>query len=91
MEVAVYSSNALVKPLIESVAKMMGVDRMFENTDKRVFYANKAGEGRRWATAHCVQGHGPADRRILSRGDHSHAHRSEELAKKIAATIGPAK
>jgi hypothetical protein len=40
MEVAVYSSNALVKPLIESVAKMMGVDRMFENTNKRVFYAN---------------------------------------------------
>src|SRR5579864_7519948 len=41
MEVWIYSSPSPVKPLNETVAKMMGIDKMFENTDKRVFYGNK--------------------------------------------------
>ncbi len=42
VEVQVFSSANPVKPISDTIAKSMGIERMFENTDKRVFYANKS-------------------------------------------------
>ena len=42
MEVAVYSSPAPVKPVMESVGKMMGIEKFIDNSATRLFYQSKA-------------------------------------------------
>lgn len=41
VEVAVYSSPAPVKPIMESVGKMMGIEKFVDNSATRVFYQAK--------------------------------------------------
>jgi hypothetical protein len=91
MEVQIYSSTSPVKPLNETVAKVMGIEKMFENTDKRIFYALKQAkvmDGRMitaWrVTVPRTGGSCFATITLTPAG-------SEDLARKIAATIGPAK
>ena len=91
MEVQIYSSVNPVKPLNETVAKVMGIERMFENTDKRVFYANKQAkvmDGRMITAWHVTvpraAGSCFATITLTPAG-------TEDLARRIAGTIGPAK
>ena len=91
VEVQVFSSPSPVRPLNERVAKAMGIEKIFENTDKRVFYADKP--------AKVITGQVIAGWHVkIPRGGGScfavitlTPAGSEDLAKKIAATIGPAK
>jgi len=41
VEVAVFSSPGAVKPIAESVGKMMGIQKFVDNTAARVFYQSK--------------------------------------------------
>jgi len=91
IEVQIYSSTSPVKPLNETVAKVMGVEKMFENTDKRVFYANKQAKvmDGRLITAWRVSvprtgGSCFATITLTPEG-------SADIARKIAATIAPTK
>jgi hypothetical protein len=91
LEVQVYSQTSPVKPLSEAVAKIMGIERLIENTDKRLFYANKPAKiaDGRTTTSWTVKvprdgGNCFATISVVPGG-------SEELVKKIAATIGPVK
>jgi hypothetical protein len=87
VEVAVFSSPGAVKPIMESVAKMMGIDRFIDNTATRVFYVAKPLTGRDGKTT--VQwtvkiprppGQCFANITVVNGGQ-------EDLVKKIAATI----
>ncbi len=91
VEVQVYSQTSPVKPLKETVAKATGIDRFIDNTDKRLFYANKPAKiaDGRTTTAWTVKvprdgGNCFATISVVPGG-------SEDLVKKIAATIGPVK
>ena len=91
VEVQVYSSPAPVKPLMDAVAKAMGIDRLIDNTAQRMFYVNKplTGKDGRTITAWTIKvprgtGNCFATITVVPGG-------SEDLVKKIAATIGPAK
>jgi hypothetical protein len=91
VEVQILSSPSPVKPLNEAVAKAMGIDKLIENTEKRLFYANKPlkiNDGRT-TTAWTVKvpregGNCFATITVVAGG-------SEDLVKKIAATIGSVK
>jgi hypothetical protein len=90
MEVAVFSSPAPVKPIMESVGKMMGVEKFVDNSATRVFYQSKAlklPDGR-MSTQWTVKvprngGNCFATITVIPGGQ-------EDAVKKIAATIGPA-
>jgi len=89
VQVAVFSSPSPVKPIMETLAKMMGIDKFVENTDKRVFYSNKPLTGRdgRTTVAWTVKvprtgGQCFATITVMPGGQ-------DDLVKKIAATIGP--
>jgi hypothetical protein len=91
MEVQVYSAPGPVKPLSETVAKMMNIEKFIDNTDQRLFYANKPAKIKdgRTVTAWTVKiprtgGNCFATITVVPGG-------SEDLVKKIAATIGPVK
>ncbi len=91
VEVQAFSSPAPVKPMMDSVAKAMGIDRLVENTAQRLFYVNKplTGKDGRTMTAWTVKvprgtGNCFATITVVPGG-------SEDLVKKIAATIGPVK
>jgi hypothetical protein len=91
VEVQIMSSAASVKPINEAVGKMMNIDKFVDNTDQRVFYVakpNKVKDGRT-VTAWTVKvprgtGNCFATITVVPGGQ-------EELVKRIAATIGPAK
>ncbi len=91
IEVQVTSSPAPVKPINETVGKMMNIDKFVDNTGQRVFYVakpNKVRDGRTitaW-TVKVPRGTGNcfATITVVPGG-------SEDLVKKIAATIGPVK
>jgi hypothetical protein len=89
VEVQVLSSPAPVKPVMESVAKMMNIEKFVENTDKRVFYANKPlklNDGRMrvgWTVKVPRTGGNCSAVITVTPGG------SEDLVKKIAATLGP--
>lgn len=91
IEVQIFSSPAPVKPLNETVAKMMNIDKLVENTSQRLFYAEKQGkvkDGRMMTgwTVKVPRGTGNcfATITVVPGGQ-------EDVVKKIAATIGPAK
>ena len=89
VEVQVLSSPAPVKPIMESVGKMMDIDRFIDNTPARVFYAGKPLKGIDgkmtvgW-TVKVPRGTGNCSAQItvVPGGQ-------EDLVKKIAATLGP--
>jgi hypothetical protein len=91
IEVQVTSSPGAVKPINESVGKMMNIDKFVDNTAQRVFYVakpNKVKDGRT-ITAWTVKiprdtGNCFATITVVPGGQ-------EDLVKKIAATIGPVK
>ena len=96
LEVMVLSSPGMVKPINETVAKMMGIDKFVSNTDKFVLYEKKqetvkdlqAPKGRLmtgWtAKAPRTPGSCQTDITVIPGGQ-------EDLVKKIAETMGPAK
>lgn len=91
IEVQVLSSPGAVRPLNPTVAKMMDIDKIVENTDKRLLYGNKtqkAKDGRTmtgWtAKAPRENGSCQASITVIPGGQ-------EDLVKKIAETLGPAK
>lgn len=87
VEVAVFSSSATVKPIMESVGKMMGIDKFVDNTAARVFYANKPLTGHDGKTSvgwtvKVPRAGGQCFANItVTPGGH------EDLVRKIAATI----
>lgn len=90
LEVAVFSSPAAVKPIMESVGKMMGIEKFVDNSATRVFYQSKAlklPDGRmstQWTVkVPRKEGNCFATITVIPGGQ-------EEVVKKIAATIGPA-
>lgn len=90
VEVAVFSSPSPVKPIMESVAKMMGIEKFVDNTAARVFYQSKQvklNDGRlstQWtAKVPRTGGNCFATINVVPGGQ-------EDLVKKIAATIGAA-
>lgn len=91
IEVQVLSSPAPVKPIMEAVAKVMNIDRLIENTDKRLFYVEKplkGNDGRMlvgWTVKVARQGGNCSAVITTAPGG------PEDLVKKIAATVGPAK
>jgi hypothetical protein len=89
VEVAVFSSPAQVKPIMESVGKMMGIEKFIDNSATRVFYQSKQvklNDGRLstpW-TVKIPRTGGQCFATInVSPGG------QEDLVKKIAATIAP--
>ena len=90
VEVAVFSSPAPVKPIMESVGKMMNIEKFVDNTAMRVFYQSKQlklNDGR-LSTQWTVKiprtgGNCFATITVIPGGQ-------EDLVKKIAATIGTA-
>src|ERR1700693_3973269 len=90
VEVAVFSSPSPVKPIMESVGKMMGIEKFVDNSATRLFYQSKQvklKDGRR-STQWTVKvprtgGQCFATINVVPGGQ-------EELVKKIAATIGAA-
>jgi hypothetical protein len=91
VEAQVLSSPGAVKPLNEGIAKVMNIDKIVENTDKRVLYATKPGKGidGRIMTGWTVKvprdsGSCQASITVVPGGQ-------EDLVRKIAATLGPAK
>jgi hypothetical protein len=89
VEVAVFSSPSPVKPIMESVGKAMGIDKFVDNTDRRVFYANKplTGHDGKTSVGWTVKvprtgGQCFATITVVPGGQ-------EDLVKKIAATIAP--
>jgi hypothetical protein len=91
MEVQVYSSPNPVKPLKDMVAKAMGIEKMFDNTDQRLFYANKPAkvmDGRIITAWHVtVPRAGGSCFAVITLTPTG----SEDVARKIAATIHPVK
>jgi hypothetical protein len=92
LEVMILSSPGQVKPINETVAKMMNVDKFLDNTDKRVLYADKptkVRDGRTltgWTLKVPRPGSGSCQASItVDPGG------MEDMVKKIADTIGPAK
>jgi hypothetical protein len=90
VEVAVFSSTSPVKPIAESVGKMMGIEKFIDNSATRVFYQSKALKLKdgRMSTAWTVKvprngGQCFATITVVPGGQ-------EEAVKKIAATISPA-
>ncbi|MGA3187046.1 MAG: hypothetical protein ABSF22_08025 [Bryobacteraceae bacterium] len=90
VEVAVYSSTSPVKPIMESVGKMMNIEKFVENSTTRVFYQAKQlklKDGRlstQW-TVKVPRTGGQCFATInVSPGG------QDDLVKKIAATIAPA-
>jgi hypothetical protein len=90
VEVAVFSSPSPVKPIMESVGKMMNIEKFVDNTAVRVFYQSKQlklNDGRlstQWTVkVPRTGGNCFANITVVPGGQ-------EDLAKKIAATIGPA-
>jgi hypothetical protein len=81
-----------LKPMMEAVQKMAGVDKMLENTEQRVFYAGKTGTAFRGQPV--LTGY---DVTIPGKGGTCSAKITivqgvpEELVKKIAATLSIAK
>ena len=90
VEVAVFSSPAQVKPIMESVGKMMGIEKFVDNSATRVFYQSKQlklNDGRmstQW-TVKVPRNGGQcfATITVVPGGQ-------EDVVKKIAATISPA-
>jgi hypothetical protein len=90
VEVAVYSSPSPVKPITESVGKMMGIEKFVDNSAARLFYQSKQLKLKdgRLSTAWTVKvprtgGQCFATINVSPGGQ-------EDLVRKIAATIGPA-
>jgi hypothetical protein len=90
VEVAVFSSPAPVKPILESVGKMMNIEKFVDNTATRVFYQSKQlklNDGRlstQWTVkVPRTGGNCFATITVVPGGQ-------EDLVKKISATIGPA-
>jgi hypothetical protein len=90
VEVAVFSSPAPVKPILESVGKMMNIEKFVDNTAARVFYQSKQlklNDGRlstQWTVkVPRTGGNCFATITVVPGGQ-------EDLVKKIAATITPA-
>jgi hypothetical protein len=91
VEVMALSSPAPVKPMMDSVAKMMHIEKLVDNTSSRLFYQNAPTKGHdgKQITGWVVKvpngtGNCSAEITVVPSG-------SEDLVKKIAATIGPAK
>lgn len=91
IEVQLLSSAAPVKPLMETVAKMMNIDKLVENTPQRVMYVQKPAKVRdgRTVTGWTVKvprgtGNCSAVITVVPGGQ-------EDVVKKIAATLGPIK
>lgn len=89
VEVQILSSPAPVKPIMESVAKMMHIEKLIDNTAARLFYREaptKGPDGKQltgW-TVKVPRGTGNCFATItVSPGG------NEDLVTKIAATIGP--
>lgn len=91
IEVQVLSSPSPVKPVMETVAKMMNIDRLIDNTDKRLFYVQKPVKGfdGRMLTGWTVKV--PREGGSCSAVITTAPGGSEDLVKQIAATIGVAK
>ena len=90
VEVAVFSSPAPVKPIMESVGKMMNIEKFVDNTAARLFYQSKQlklNDGRlstQWTVkVPRTGGNCFATITVVPGGQ-------DDLVKKIAATIGPA-
>jgi hypothetical protein len=90
VEAAVFSSPSPVKPIMESVGKMMNIEKFVDNTATRVFYQSKQlklHDGRlstQW-TVKVPRTGGNCFATITVAPDGQ-----EDLVKKIAATIGTA-
>jgi len=91
VEVQILSSASPVKPLNETVAKMMGIEKFIDNTDKRQFYVNKQIKGidgrmlTGWTLKIPREGGSCMATITVAPGG------QEDLVKKIAATIALAK
>jgi hypothetical protein len=89
IEVAVYSSAAQVKPITESMGRLMGIEKFVDNSAARLFYRGKQlklNDGR-LSTQWTVKiprtgGNCFATINVVPGGQ-------EDLVKKIAATIAP--
>ena len=90
VEVAVFSSPAPVKPIMESVGKMMNIEKFVDNTPTRLFYQSKQlklNDGRlstQWTVKVPRTGGNCFATITVGPGG------QEDLVKKIAATIGTA-
>jgi len=89
VEVAVLSSPAQVKPIMESVGKMMGIEKFVDNSATRVFYQSKQlklNDGRlstQWTVkVPRTGGNCFANITVIPGGQ-------DDLVKRIAATIAP--
>lgn len=79
-----------VTPLDSAAQKVLGVDKVFDNTPQRVFYSNKPAN---FAGTEVTSWHVrvPGSNSVCFATITMRAGASEDTAKKIAATIGPAK
>ncbi len=90
VEAAVFSSPTPVKPIMESVGKMMNIEKFVDNSTARVFYQSKQlklNDGRlstQWTVKVPRTGGQCFATITVSPGG------QEDLVKKIAATIAPA-
>jgi hypothetical protein len=91
VQVMALSSPAPVKPIMDSVAKMMHIEKLVDNTPSRLLYQNAPTKGHdgNQITGWVVKvpngtGNCSAEITVVPGGQ-------EDLVKKIAATIGPAK
>jgi hypothetical protein len=91
MEVQIFSSTTPVKPLGETVAKAMGIDKFFDNTVQRVFYAEKSTTGKDGKKLTGYKSRVPRTGGSCWTNIVLTPAGSEDLMKKIAATVGPSK